>query len=325
MERRQDKKVLKSLTGLLIGILAAAVIWYSANQGIEQAVGQERKHKFGATYMTMNNPFYEIIDDELRSQLEARGDILITRDPALNVEKQIEQVREMIGRRVDAIFINPVDWKMIGPALEEATKAGIPIIVVDSDVYESQLAACTVVSDNYQAGVQCAMHLLGHREGGDILLLTHSAAKSGLDRINGFKDTIEKHPEFRILAEGDCLGQLELAMPVTEQLLDQYPDTDIIMCLNDVAAMGTMAALKDVGLEGKIDVYGVDGSPDGKSMIEAGFMAATAAQFPREIGRQAADAAYRILEGMAVEDIVRIPTELITRDNLELYGSDGWQ
>lgn len=251
--------------------------------------------------------------------------MLITRDPALDVEKQTEQVREMISRKVDGIFINPVDWKMIGPALKEAAGAGIPIIVVDSDVFDSELAACTIVSDNYQAGVQCAMHLLEHRSGGNILLLTHSAAKSGLDRIQGFQNTIADHESFRILAEGDCLGQLELAMPVAEDLLRKYPETDIIMCLNDVAAMGTMAALKDVGLEGTIDVYGVDGSPDGKSMIEAGFMAATAAQFPREIGRQAAEASYRILEGRTVDPVVKISTELITRGNLDLYGIDGWQ
>ncbi len=325
MERRQDKRVLQILTGLVLGILAAAVMWYSAGEGLDQAVNRERKHKFGATYMTMNNPFYEIIDDELRSQLEARGDILITRDPALDVGKQIEQVQELIDRNVDGIFINPVDWKQITPALKEAARAGIPIIVVDSQVFESELAACTIVSDNYQAGVQCADYLLEHDEGGNILLLTHSAAKSGLDRIQGFKDTIEGHEEFQILAEGDCLGQLEMAMPVTEKLLNQYPETDIIMCLNDVAAMGTMAALKDAGLEGKIVVCGVDGSPDGKSMIEAGFMAATAAQFPREIGRKAAEAAYMILEGEPVEPVIRIGTELITGDNLKLYGSDGWQ
>lgn len=94
--------------------------------------GQERRpYKFGATYMTMNNPFYEIIDNEIRSMVESRGDMLITRDPALNVEKQIDQVREMVDRRVDGIFINPVDWKMISPALEEAFGAGIPIIVVE--------------------------------------------------------------------------------------------------------------------------------------------------------------------------------------------------
>lgn len=250
---------------------------------------------------------------------------MITRDPALNVEKQIDQVREMVDRRVDGIFINPVDWKMISPALEEAFGAGIPIIVVDTDVFESKLAACTVVSDNYEAGVQCARHLLENRTGGNILVLTHSGAKSGFDRISGFKDTMEGRDGFTILAEEDCLGQLEVAMPVTERLLKEYPETDIIMCLNDVAAMGTMAALKDAELEGRIAVYGVDGSPDGKSMVEAGFMEATAAQFPRTIGREAAQVLYRILDGEEVETVIKIDTELITLENLEEYGSDGWR
>ena len=69
-------------------------------------------------------------------------------------------------------------------------------------------------SDNYQAGVQCAQHLLKHRDGGNILLLTHGSAKSGIDRIQGFKDVIQENPNFHILSEKDCLGQLELAMPV---------------------------------------------------------------------------------------------------------------
>lgn len=322
----RNRKWAAWLLGFLGLALAAGMLARGlANREIGMSVRVGRTHKFGATYMTMNNPFYEIIDDEMRSILEARGDILITRDPALDVSKQIEQVEEMIDRKVDGIFINPVDWKLIGPALEKAFQAGIPVIVVDSDVYESQLAECTVVSDNYEAGVQCAKYLLESREGANILVLTHSAAKSGLDRIQGFKDTMEGHDGFVILAEADCLGQLEVAMPVTEKLLKEHPDIDIIMCLNDLAAMGTMAALKDAGLEGNITVCSVDGSPDGKSMIEAGFMEATSAQFPRKIGRKAVEAIYRILEGEPVEPVIKIKTELITKENLAQYGSDGWQ
>lgn len=323
--KKQRREMLLRLSGLLVFLLAAAAGTGIVNRELTPAVRQEVGRKFGATYMTMNNPFYKIIDDELRSVLESRGDTLITRDPALSVEKQISQVEEMIERKVDAIFINPVDWKEIGPALEEAAQAGIPIIVVDSEIFDEDLASCTVVSDNYQAGVQCAQHMLKTHERGNILLLTHSAAKSGLDRIQGFKDTIEGHRQFSVLAEEDCLGQLELAMPATEKLLEQYPQADIIMCLNDVAAMGAMAALKDAGLTGKFSVYGVDGSPDGKSMIAEGIMAATAAQFPRKLAREAAEAAYRIIGHEQTEPVIQIKTELICGENLELYGSDGWQ
>ena len=309
----------------IVAILVFGVIITVFSLAFVNKKEQEKGLKFGATYMTMNNPFYEIMDDEIRSVLEARGDVLITRDPALSIEKQIDQVQEMINQNVAAIFINPVDWKAIEPALSEAAAEGIPVIAVDSDVYDDDKIACTVVSDNYQAGVQCAQHLLEHRGGGNILLLTHGSAKSGIDRIQGFKDVIQGNPNFHILSEEDCLGQLELAMPVVEQQLQQYPQIDVIMCLNDLAAMGAMAALEDAGMTGKVAVYGVDGSPDGKSMIQEHIMTATAAQFPRKLGREAAQAMYRILEKQTVESVIKVPTELVTIENLEIYGSDGWQ
>jgi ribose transport system substrate-binding protein len=106
---------------LITGILKCSGLMDS---GKTVVYGSARVHRFGATYMTMNNPFYEIIDDEIRSMVESRGDILITRDPALDVEKQMAQIQEMIDRKVDGIFVNPVDWKEIGPALEDADSDG---------------------------------------------------------------------------------------------------------------------------------------------------------------------------------------------------------
>lgn len=323
---KTGKRRVLAAAGILA--VAVAVVWCGRillKDPLSLEEAPETGRKFGATYMTMNNPFYEIIDDEIRSALEARGDMLITRDPALNVEKQNQQVDEMIRRKVEAIFINPVDWKAVGPALIRASEAGIPVIAVDSDVYDSGQVACTVVSDNYQAGVLCATHLLEHEQGGNIILLVHNTAKSGIDRIQGFRDTMAGHPGFRIVAEGDCLGQLERSMPVTKKLIEEHPEVNIIMCLNDPAAMGTMAALEDAGLTGRVLVYGVDGSPDGKSMIGEHIMTATAAQFPKKLGQQAAEAAYRILDGEPVEPVIRVPTVLITSENLEQYGSDGWQ
>lgn len=324
---KQKKRIAAGVSAVLLLALAFAGwrgIWLPG-QDLSAGMERERGRKFGATYMTMNNPFFEIIDDEIRNILESRGDILITRDPALSVEKQMDQVQEMIDRRVDAIFINPVDWKAIEPALSKAAQAGIPVIAVDSDVYDSGKVACTIVSDNYQAGELCAGHLLDNREGGRILLLTHTAAKSGIDRIQGFRDALKGYEDFTILAEGDCQGQLELAMPVTERLLKEYPQADVVMCLNDLGALGAMAALEDSGLGGKVAVYGVDGSPDGKSMIAERIMTATAAQFPKKLGREAVNAAYRILAGEEVEPVIKIPTELITIENLDQYDVDGWQ
>lgn len=52
---------------------------------------RENVHKFGATYMTMNNPFFEVINETIRATVESNGDILITRDPALDAVRQTQQ------------------------------------------------------------------------------------------------------------------------------------------------------------------------------------------------------------------------------------------
>ena len=49
MERKQDRQVLRILTGFVLSILAVAIMWYSASEGISQAVSQGRKRRFGAT------------------------------------------------------------------------------------------------------------------------------------------------------------------------------------------------------------------------------------------------------------------------------------
>ena len=83
--------------------------------------GQSRSHRvFGVTYMTMNNPFYEVVNNELTKVIEANGDQLISLDPALDIDKQIQQIEYFMEMSVDGIFINPVDSSAILPVLQKA-------------------------------------------------------------------------------------------------------------------------------------------------------------------------------------------------------------
>jgi len=167
---------------------------------------------------------------------------------------------------------------------------------------------------------------MAHKDGGKIVLLTHPGAKSAVDRIQGFQDTIKGDSRFQVVAAADSSGQLELAMPAMEQLLADHPEADIVMALNDPSAMGAMAALEEHGRLAGYWVYGVDGSPDAKAMIAERMMTATAAQFPNRFGRLAAQKAYEILEGTwNGEREVVVEVELVTAVNVEEYGIDGWK
>ena len=320
MER--GERLFWSVMGVLLLFLAALVMWQimQTDYSLRQA---EHRHKFGAVYMTLNNPFYEIVDEEIRMEVSRRGDILISRDPALSVERQEEAVKELIDSGVELIFINPVDWQRIAPALQLAQEANVPVIAVDTNVEDENSVAATVVSDNYLAGQQCAEHLLAHAAGGKIALLQHSEARSSVDRIQGFLDGLALNPNFVVVDQAECRGQLELAMPAMQEMLARHPDINVVMALNDPTAMGAMAALQTVGRLDKVLVYGVDGVPETKEMIAGGHMMATAGQSPRALGRNAAEQAYKILAGEQVPKLMRLPTQLITKENL---GTDmrGW-
>ena len=79
---------------LLIGLLLAGVLQLARTD--LSARQNEHRRKMGAVYMTLNNPFYEIIDEEIRSAVENNGDILLSRDPALSVKRQTEEIQELI-------------------------------------------------------------------------------------------------------------------------------------------------------------------------------------------------------------------------------------
>ncbi len=304
------------------GVVLAAWLCLTLGAWEEQ---QETPLRIGATYMTMNNPFYSVIDEELRLMIESRGDILLTRDPALDQDKQNDQIHELLAGGIDLLVINPVDFQQIRPALGEAREADVPVVIVDSQVSDPSLVACTIASDNYGAGVLCAEHLMSTRDSARIALLEHPTAQSAVDRIRGFCDTIAAHPQYQIAGRASSDGQLELAMPALDGLLDADPTIDVVMALNDPTALGAMAALEERHLLERTLVYGVDGAPEAKNMIFEGVMTATVAQSPIQIGQTTAQVIYQILSGQAYESEIIVPVELITEENVEQFGSDGWQ
>jgi ribose transport system substrate-binding protein len=275
--------------------------------------------------MTMNNPFYEIINSELLKQIESHNDRLITYDPLLDEQKQIEQVESLIAQEVDGIFINPVDYESLQPTLQKAYEAGIPVIAIDTPAGDDPSLVSTVVSNNYRAGQLCALDLMENMESANIVLLCHSQALSAKERIQGFVDTIEQNENFTIIDSRECLGQLEVAMPAMEEMLAEHEDIDVVMALNDPSALGALAALQAHDEEDVL-VYGVDGTPDLKEqMLTSSQIAGTAAQSPISIGQQAAAAMYAYLNGDEVSNKIILDVELITHKNLSDYEIGGWQ
>lgn len=285
------------------------------------------KHKvFGVSYMTMNNPFYKIINNEILKVVEKNNDTLITLDPELDVDKQNEQIYKFIDAKVDGIFINPIDFEQIEPALQAAKRANIPVIIIDAPVSDESLVNCTIVSDNYDAGVQCAKDMMERLDSANIVLLKHTTAKSAKERIEGFLSVIDNNEKYKVINEAECDGQLEIAMPKMQEIIEETPDIDVVMALNDPSALGALAALEKNN-KNDVMVYGIDGTPEIKALIGRNQMiVGTVAQSPIKMGQIAVENMYNILNGKKkIEKNIIIPISLINKENLFKYDEDRWQ
>ena len=98
------------------------------------------------------------------------------------------------------------------------------------------------------------------------------------------------------------------------------------MCGNDQIAVAAKTAVNLSGLD-KVIIYGVDGSPDIKKELKKanGQIAGTAAQSPISMGKTAAKTAIEMLTGGDFEREIYEEVFMIDKDNVDMYGVDGWQ
>lgn len=316
------KRFYKNMTYIIIFFMV--LIIFTVTYNIYTA--PVAKHKiFGVSYMIMNNPFYKIINNEILKVVEKNNDTLITLDPELDVDKQNEQIYKFIDAKVDGIFINPIDFEQIEPALQAAKRANIPVIIIDAPVSDESLVNCTIVSDNYDAGVQCAKDMMERLDSANIVLLKHTTAKSAKERIEGFLSVIDNNKKYKVINEAECDGQLEIAMPKMQEIIEETPDIDVVMALNDPSALGALAALEKNN-KNDVMVYGIDGTPEIKALIGRNQMiVGTVAQSPIKMGQIAVENMYNILNGKKIEKNIIIPISLINKENLFKYDEDRWQ
>ncbi|MGT2637634.1 substrate-binding domain-containing protein [Streptococcus ratti] len=316
------KQLLKLLACLFVTAVVCVLFFH-----YKEAPVFPQQTKIGATYMTMNNDFYKYLNAEVEKSVNERHDQLYTRDPALSIKKQVEQVRFFIREKVDVIIINPVDSnsRQLIASLKKAKKEGIKVIAVDSQFKDSSAVDTTIVSDNYKAGALCAEQMMKTKKSADILLLEHRDALSATSRIQGFLDTIKKHKAYRIVSRIDSLGQTEIAMPKVKKLIQDGLDFDTVMALNDRAAIGALAAIKGEQMA-DTQIYGIDGSPDMKSLLAATpEIQATVAQSPYTMGQEVIKATSKLSKNQTYPKEIIVPVQLLTKKNIGEADLAGWQ
>lgn len=285
------------------------------------SAGDDRpaKRVIGVSVLSMTNPFFKEIADNLAAEAGKRGYEVVAVSGDFDVTKQSHQVTDFLVRRVDAIVLSPCDSKGIGPAIQAANAAGVPVFTVDiASLAPGAHVATHVATDNYAGGRQAGeamIEALAGR-GGKVGVLDHKIIESCQLRVKGFKEVIAAHnakpgmAKVEIVSELPGGGAKDVGYKAAEDLLQAVPDLAGIFAINDPSALGARAALEKAGRADRVVLVGFDGQPEGKRAIGEGKIYADPIQFPDRIGRIAAETIVKYFDGEGVPAEVLISTAL---------------
>ena len=284
----------------------------------------ESKGTIGVSVLTLGNPFFNVIADGVKEEAAKHGYDVVVVDGDRDVQKQANQIDDFLTKGVAAIILNPCDRQSIGPAIEKANRAGVPVFTCDLKcVAEGAEVVSHVGSDNLQGGKlagEAMIEALGE-QGGKVLVVHFPQANSCQLRVQGFEEVIGVYNQglsvglIEVVAQLDGGGVRDEGYKVTEDTLQAHPDLRGIFAINDPSGLGARAALEKAGKQDQVVIVAFDGQPEGKQAIKDGKIFADPIQFPGLIGRKTVELMMDYFAGVEVEKEVLIPTELYKQED----------
>lgn len=279
----------------------------------------------GVSLLTLDNPFFKIIGDNITAEGRRRGYETVVVSADKDIAKQGNQVKDFIVKKVSAIVLSPCDAKSIVPIIQEANAAGIPVFTVDIPCSEPGVKIVTqIATDNFGGGREAGnavVELLG-ATGGKVAVLHFKQAQSCILRVKGFREVIDAHnaagkPKIDIVTELEGGGAKDVGYKAAEDALQAHPDLRVIFAINDPSALGARAAVEKAGRAEQVAIVGFDGMPEGRQAIKEGKMYAEPVQFPDKMGVGIVDAIVRHSKGETLPPETLIPTQLYRRADAE--------
>ena len=240
--------------------------------------------KVGMSFQELNNPYFVVMQKALRSAAASIGATVVVTDAHHDVSKQISDVEDMLQQKIDILLLNPTDTAGIASAVTEAHNAGVVVVAVDANA--NGPVDSFVGSKNYDAGVMSCTYLAKAIGGsGNVAILDGIPVVPILERVRGCKAGFAKFPGIKIVDTQNGKQERDVALSVTENLIQAHPDLKGLFSVNDVGSLGALSAIDSSGKD--IKLTSVDGAPDAVAAIAkpGSKFIETSAQFPGDMVR----------------------------------------
>ncbi len=292
--------------------------------GGEKTAAAGKQYVIGFSQCTTTEPWRALFNRLLEAEAAKMPDVkLVVLDAQDRTEKQVADMESFITRKMDAILISPKEAPGLTEVVERATRAGIPVIVLDRDV-NTKNYACWIGGDNLEIGREAGRYAVevlggpGKAQGVVYEIWGGMASPPAQDRHKGFHEIVGQEKGIKVEGNQDGDWKQEKGYNIMETALKTLPKIDLVYAHNDPMAFGAYLAAKDARREKEIKFVGIDAIPEeGCTWVKNGQLAATFVYPPP--GVEGLHAALKILKGEKVEPRISLPTRRITSANVDEY------
>lgn len=261
------------------------------------------------------------------------GDVEIVWQGPGEEDKHAEQrkiVERFVSDRVSAIVLAPSNQTMLVSPVRAALDSGIPVVIIDSGLAESEEIEKHpkylgyVATDNKEGGRLAARRmaeLLKGKPKAKVLMMPYQAGSQSTElREAGFREEIARHGNIELIVSAKEAGAtIATARKASEEQLALYPQLDGIFTPNESSTVGMLQALRSLQRAGKVTLVGFDSSDVLIEALKNDEIHGLVLQDPVDMGYQAVKRAIAFLEtGERPDPLVHhTRIRVATKDNLD--------
>ena len=235
-----------------------------------------------------------------------------------DVPAQIATIEQVIPSRPAGLLINGTD-PGIAQAIRKAVVAGIPTVVYDSEIPNSN-RHCFIGSDWYEMGRLQGERMVKLLKGkGKVAVMGILGLENMEAGFRGFLDAIKPYPGIKYLGKYDDKANVETAARIAADLISAHPDIAGMAGFDSNSGPGMALAVKEANRIGRIKLTTVDAEPEHLMLVQNGAISYLVGQKRELFTALGAQFLYDMRHGTlklsandAKAGVVPIPNKVIT-------------
>lgn len=290
----------------------------------------------GVAFETLQTEYWVASRNAIAAELTRQGADMLEAIADGDANRQLEQVRTFVVRKVDGIIVVPKDAHTVLPMIRAANHAGIPIVLFNRPAAPSKLRSTAVVADNLTIArdtvtwlAQTALMSAPRHKAA--ILMGDLSDLNAIYRRDGYQSALAPFGNaFETVARIPTEWNQEKALAGTTNALQAHPDIDFIFTSSDLLLPSIASALKaagkwhKAGTPGHVFLAGFDGDATAWRMLNEGYVDAVGVQ---DVYYDTASTVRAVLDwraGKAVPPIIMDPGFVIHTGNMREVSSRMW-